>query len=147
MNQQASVALGVLSNYSADSDVRVVCGGASIKGRRPQQEDVLMIHVDNAVGPVSSNGEAVVTRGPQTGVSLVGVFDGAAPPPPVPQPQALPRIPQVIPVTSSWRLSAEHLARLGIALCIAQGTQRSDLPRTKSLTPPLPNPAMTPDKS
>jgi len=99
MNQQASVALGVLSNYSAESDVRVVCGGASIKGRRPQQEDVLMVHVDNAAGPVSSNGEAVVTRGPQTGVSLVGVFDGDAPPPPVPQPQALPRISEAIPAT------------------------------------------------
>ena len=43
MNQQASVASGTLSNYGPESDVRVVCGGASIKGRRPQQEDVIML--------------------------------------------------------------------------------------------------------
>jgi hypothetical protein len=76
MNQQASVASGTLSNYGPESDVRVVCGGASIKGRRPQQEDVIMLHANSFAGPVFSNGEAIAVQGPQSGVSLVGVYDG-----------------------------------------------------------------------
>jgi hypothetical protein len=47
--QQASSAQAVLvPAHQTSSHVQIVCGGSSIKGRRPQQEDVLLIHTDSS---------------------------------------------------------------------------------------------------
>jgi len=54
----------------------VVCGACSIKGRRPQQEDMIMLHVNSDGGPVSSNGEVFISQGEHQTFSMAGVFDG-----------------------------------------------------------------------
>jgi len=76
--QQASSAQAVLvpAQQTHSGRIQVVCGGSSIKGRRPQQEDVLLIHTDSPSHPSSSQGEAHVSHGSGKGVSIVGVFDG-----------------------------------------------------------------------
>ena len=53
--QQASSAQAVLvPAQQTSSRVQIVCGGSSIKGRRPQQEDVLLIHTDTSSHSSSS---------------------------------------------------------------------------------------------
>ena len=52
--QQASSAQAVLvPGHQTSNHIRIVCGGSSIKGRRPQQEDVLLIHTDTPAHPSS----------------------------------------------------------------------------------------------
>lgn len=72
--QQASSAQAVL--MTGQNKVQIVCGGSSIKGRRPQQEDVLLVHTDSSAQPSSYQGEAHVSHGEGKGLSIVGVFDG-----------------------------------------------------------------------
>jgi serine/threonine protein phosphatase PrpC len=67
---------GILSLGDENDRLMVVCGASSIKGRRPQQEDMLMIHVDSLCAPIVCSGEASVSKGNHKGLSLVGVFDG-----------------------------------------------------------------------
>jgi serine/threonine protein phosphatase PrpC len=75
--QQASSAQAVLvSSQQTHGRIEIVCGGSSIKGRRPQQEDVLLIHCDSPSNQSSSHGEAHVSHGVGRGLSIVGVFDG-----------------------------------------------------------------------
>ena len=75
--QQASSALAeLMPSRSTSNNVKIVCGGSSIKGRRPQQEDVLLVHCDSASLSSSSQGDVVLSHGDGTGVSIVGVFDG-----------------------------------------------------------------------
>lgn len=71
-----ALAHGVLSPGDENDRLMVVCGACSIKGRRPQQEDVLMIHVDSVCPPIMFAGEACISKGSQKGLSIVGVFDG-----------------------------------------------------------------------
>mmetsp|Transcript_10293 Transcript_10293/g.14772 ORF Transcript_10293/g.14772 Transcript_10293/m.14772 type:complete len:559 (-) Transcript_10293:124-1800(-) len=75
--QQASSAQAVLvPAQQTSSRVQIVCGGSSIKGRRPQQEDVLLIHTDTSSHSSSSQGDSVISHGEGKGMSIVGVFDG-----------------------------------------------------------------------
>ena len=54
--------------FVGEEDQPWVCvGGASIKGRRPNQEDVLMVHTDIMSGPITSQGDNCVAQGQHRG--------------------------------------------------------------------------------
>mmetsp|Transcript_37783 Transcript_37783/g.119361 ORF Transcript_37783/g.119361 Transcript_37783/m.119361 type:complete len:285 (+) Transcript_37783:49-903(+) len=76
MNLQPAFVQAILSLPENQDTPKVVCGGCSIKGRRPQQEDVLLLHVDKASLPSLVQGDAQFSEGEGRGVSMVGVFDG-----------------------------------------------------------------------
>ena len=61
MQQASASAQAVLvhSRYT-DNGVQIVCGGSSIKGRRPQQEDMLLVHTDNSSHPSASQVSAPI---------------------------------------------------------------------------------------
>ena len=75
-NNSPTVAHGVISLGDDKDRLQIVCGACSIKGRRPHQEDMLMMHVDPSCTPPVSVGDSCVSKGTLRGLSMVGIFDG-----------------------------------------------------------------------